>query len=111
MINIVYIAGPMRGYENFNYNAFMNAEALLREEGFKVLNPACLPNDLPEDKYIPICLSMLTQCDAVYLLEGSEFSKGTRVEFAYAKELKKRILAEKVETIIAMEEYYYYGRK
>ena len=107
---IIYIAGPMRGYEDFNKEAFVNAEKQLISEGYKVINPACLPNDLPEDKYVPICLAMLTQCDAVYLLEGAEFSRGTRIEYAYAKELNKKIFAQRVDTVVAMEDYYRYGR-
>lgn len=107
---IVYIAGPMRGFEDFNHSNFNKAEEFLIIEGFKVLNPACLPTDLPEEKYIPICLAMISQCDAIYFLDGAEYSRGSRVEYAYAKELNKKILAERLETIVAMEEYYYYGR-
>lgn len=110
MSTIIYIAGPMRGYNNYNYEAFCNAELELRNKGFKVINPAYLPNDLPEDRYTPICLAMLTQCDAIYLLEGAEFSRGTRIEYAYAKELNKKILAQRVDTVVAMEDYYHYGR-
>lgn len=36
----IYLAGPMRGYKDFNFPAFMEAAAKLRAEGHKVFNPA-----------------------------------------------------------------------
>jgi hypothetical protein len=41
LMNRVYLAGPMRGYSDFNFPAFMAAEALLLEQGaYEVFNPA-----------------------------------------------------------------------
>lgn len=36
----VYLAGPMRGYANFNFPAFDFAAAKLRAQGFDVFSPA-----------------------------------------------------------------------
>lgn len=36
----VYLAGPMRGYANFNFPAFAYARDKLREQGFEVFSPA-----------------------------------------------------------------------
>lgn len=36
----IYLAGPMRGYFNFNFAAFDYAAAKLRDEGFFVFSPA-----------------------------------------------------------------------
>jgi Domain of unknown function (DUF4406) len=42
----VYLFGPMRGYENFNFPAFAAAEAQLCERGHEVFSPAA--RDLAE---------------------------------------------------------------
>lgn len=67
---VVFIAGPMTGYHNFNRDEF-NAEArILEERGFTVLNPAILPDGLQHEQYLQITLSMLEQADGVFLLNG-----------------------------------------
>lgn len=38
----IYIAGPMRGHELYNFPAFDAAEARLRRLGYDVVNPAAL---------------------------------------------------------------------
>lgn len=40
-----YIAGPMRGYPRFNFDAFFEAEANLQRFGYVVVNPARLDLD------------------------------------------------------------------
>ena len=84
---VVYIAGPMTGLPNFNRKAFQNAEKMLRNLGFRPINPAMLPTDLPDESYMPICKAMLEQCQAIYLLSGWEQSKCALQEMQWAMEL------------------------
>lgn len=84
---VVYIAGPMSGLPNFNRKAFYYAEKMLRNLGFRPINPAMLPTDLPEEAYMPICRAMIEQCEAIHLLDGWENSKGALQEMQWAVEL------------------------
>lgn len=88
---IIYIAGPMRGYEDYNTPAFNKMEEQLRELGYLVINPAILPKDLPSETYMPICLTMLRECDAVIMLEGYLNSEGAMIEYCYAIQCGKPV--------------------
>lgn len=110
----IYLAGPMQGYEDFNFPAFDAAADKLRKEGHEVFNPAdkdrerCGENvnksktgnladaeangfDLRvafKDDTDYIC----RHADAIALLPGWEYSGGARAEWALACTLKlKRI--------------------
>jgi nucleoside 2-deoxyribosyltransferase len=94
--NTIYIAGPMRGYPRFNFDAFMEAEARLKEQGWHVLNPAAV--DLSEGFdpdtavvtpemmaiFIKRDLEMVQQADAIALLPGTHKSKGAMAELSLA---------------------------
>ena len=96
----VYIAGPMTGYENFNFDAFYAAEAKLTGMGFYALNPAKLDRSFegwdkyPPEGFVPSRadyirfmdrdLNALQGCDFIYMLKGWEKSKGANVKFTYA---------------------------
>ena len=88
----IYIAGPMTGLPDWNYPAFFEAEAELREQGFQVLNPASSgdPASFPErswSDWIRLALGLLIQCDGVALLDGWEASRGASLEFHVATAL------------------------
>ncbi|EIT0628895.1 DUF4406 domain-containing protein [Escherichia coli] len=96
---VVFIAGPMTGYHNFNRDEF-NAEArILEERGFTVLNPAILPDGLQHEQYLQITLSMLEQADAVFLMNGWEKSTGATREFDRACELGLLFLYQDWESV------------
>lgn len=106
----IYLAGPMRGYENFNFPAFIAAAKELRAAGHEVFNPAerdtaewgeitSLRGD-EEEFAKQVGLSALdmkrrvfyfdsryitTQADAVAVLPGWERSLGAQAEVALAK--------------------------
>ena len=91
MENVIYIAGPMRGLPDLGRRAFSVAEGCLRARGWKVINPACLPPDLPEVCYMPICFAMLHEADAIALLPGWDDSVGASMEADYAEQTGKLI--------------------
>ncbi|HIA1614835.1 TPA: DUF4406 domain-containing protein [Salmonella enterica] len=88
---VVFICGPMTGYENYNRDAFMQAERDLIYWGDSdvVLNPATLPDGLEHEQYLTITRGMIRVSDFVCLLPGWEDSNGARQEVIYA--LKRNI--------------------
>ncbi len=100
----VYLAGPMRGRPNLNFEAFMYAAQRLREQGFEVFSPA--EADLQRwgtmkrvQKHVDIreCLGADTawickHADAVALLPGYGGSFGALAEKALAEALGLTII-------------------
>lgn len=90
----VYLAGPMRGYENYNHPAFDHAAAILRSEGHEVFSPAdedrkLFPNGMPTDLPIRKILKhdinwILDHAEVVAFLPKWKKSRGARFEHAGA---------------------------
>lgn len=83
MNDSIYIAGPMNGDPAYR-DKFNAAESYLIMKGWRVLNPATLPEGLRPSVYMPICLAMVQAADAIVCLAGSERSQGARIESDYA---------------------------
>jgi hypothetical protein len=92
----IYIAGEINGLENFK-ELFQAAEDKLKSQGHLIMNPAILPIGFPYEAYMPICTSMIDQCDAVYMLSNWKDSKGAMVEHAYADATNKLIYYQDFE--------------
>ena len=90
----IYIAGKMNGLPNKGRDAFWEAQITLEEQGHIVLNPAVLPDGLRPEQYLPICLAMLEQADAIYMLRNFENSPGALIEWRYAKYQGKQVILE-----------------
>lgn len=100
----VYIAGPMTGKPNYNFQAFDAAESYLRTTyACKVCNPAIfgalvlrhagqtqIANELAAD----ITMQALKLCTKIYLLNGWEESKGAIREVDYAIKNNMQILKQ-----------------
>lgn len=87
----IYISGPISGLPLETVcNNFTNAEVQLSEQGYEVVNP--LNNGLPTnaiwEEHMRADLKLLLDCDAIYMLEGWEKSRGARIEYALAVDLK-----------------------
>lgn len=114
----IYLAGPMRGYKDFNFPAFMQAAKELRSQGHTVFNPAerDLERDIEEgreptwqsetgdisaaeakgfDRRLAITDDLtyiIQKADAIALLPGWETSKGANAEFWTAKFLDLEVI-------------------
>lgn len=71
---------------------FSQKQKELEELGHIVINPALLPNGLPHNKYMPMCLSMIEGADAVYMFNDWKNSKGALLELAYANYQGKAVI-------------------
>jgi nucleoside 2-deoxyribosyltransferase len=107
----LYLAGPMRGHKYYNFDAFLSAEADLRDMGFNVYNPAridmeagfdpySLPCDwdwhaLPEgssmEEYMARDLPLVMKSDAVACLPEWSGSSGASAEVAVANACGKDV--------------------
>lgn len=87
----IYIAGKINGLKNYR-EVFKAAEDKLIAGGNTVMNPAVLPEGFDYEIYLPICMLMLQACDAVYMLNNWENSKGAKVELQFAKAQGKEII-------------------
>jgi hypothetical protein len=101
-IRSCYLAGPMRGYEEFNFPAFHKQAAWLRANGWKVVSPAELDEDEeaatgvavdPADfaRLMGRDLAAVCAAEAVVLMDGWEGSTGARLEAVTAVEVGKPV--------------------
>lgn len=94
----LYLSGPMTGYKNYNYDAFNQAAAELREWGHYVVNPAEM-DELEElslwSDYLRRDLKCVLECQGVATLPNWECSKGAALEVYVAQALSMLVLPYK----------------
>ncbi|MBO7280574.1 MAG: DUF4406 domain-containing protein [Bacteroidaceae bacterium] len=75
------------------YGNFSNAERTLASMGYEVVNPMkiCKKN-WSWLRCMIKCLWAITFCDKIYQLDNWKESRGARIEYKWAKFLRKRIL-------------------
>lgn len=83
--DLVYIAGPMTGIEDFNRPAFWMMEHAIKLREAQVMSPAHYENlSLPYEWYMRNDIAMLLKCNVVVFLCGWKKSKGAKVEHRVA---------------------------
>ena len=99
----VYIAGPMTGYDNWNFPAFFEAQRQLESLGYEVINPAHNDGDTIEkalesaghpdrpnhawSDYMRRDLPHVMEVDMLCLLPGWRDSRGAQLEVHVARAL------------------------
>ena len=91
-----YIAGPMRGHDEYNFPNFFKAEKILKALGHIGINPARHDKELGFDPTGPVTqqylrdamawdLGQVCRADGVVVLSGWHSSRGARAEVAAAR--------------------------
>ena len=92
-----YVAGPMTGLKNFNFESFDRARDILEKRGWEVISPADIDRAegyVTEDEWGNVTqterfnrkkvlrqdFAELLECEAVFMLPGWEHSEGARLE-------------------------------
>lgn len=96
----IYLAGPMAGYPERNYPAFMRAAKALRDLGYEVYNPAEYEanerfkgkedrSEFPlREAFTEYTNYILNRADIIALLPGHEKSVGATAELSLARVVK-----------------------
>jgi hypothetical protein len=84
----LYVAGPMSGYEGFNYPAFFDAEHSLVNAGYAVLNPARNPKQASWDDYMRAAIAQVIAADGIAVLPDWQMSAGAALEVHIAHALR-----------------------
>jgi hypothetical protein len=87
-----YLAGPMTGLPNFNYDGFERAKQQLEDHMLEIVSPHSKFKD--EDEfirkershafYMAHAINLLMTCNAIILMPGWSKSRGARTEFELA---------------------------
>ena len=97
-----YIGGPMRGYPNWNFEAFHTGAKMMRAFGYKAIDPAAedekagitpgakITRDMCK-YWVEKDVAFLLKADAIVLLPGWEHSTGATAELAIARWLMLRV--------------------
>lgn len=98
----VYIAGPMVGYEDFNSKQFERIENILKKSGYEVVNPDFITKKLVAElgrhptrqECLKADFHALTNCDAIFMLNGWSHSPGANKERQLALDCGMQIYYE-----------------
>lgn len=92
----IYISGKITGLHPRDYRAkFKKAAKMLREAGHTVVDPSRMDvYKLTYAQYMAIDTTLLSFCDAIYMLDNWQDSNGARLEKEYAESLGLKVMYE-----------------
>ena len=87
----IFISGKVSGIEYYvAYQTFANADRMLSQQGYNVINPMKIcKKRWSWLRCMAVCLWHLTWCHKIYQLDNWRDSCGARIEYKWAKLLKK----------------------
>lgn len=90
----VFLSGQVSGLEYYvAYQTFANADRLLSQQGYKVINPMKIcKKHWSWLRCMAKCLWAIIFCDKIYQLPGWQESRGARMEYKWGRFLRKKIL-------------------
>jgi hypothetical protein len=107
-----YLAGPMTGYEHFNYPAFERNMHELEGEAVTIKSPHTIP--WPEEPQegeelwqtmMRKALAMLLTCNGIILMRGWTESKGALVEYNIATALRMPVYFLDGKYVVPMHDH------
>lgn len=102
----VYISGAITGTSDY-LERFQKAENYLVSKGFTVVNPARVNKEMPSDttwkEYMVMSFCMLSLCDAIYMLNGWENSRGATIEHNYAVAYGIPVMEESLHVLQSLQ--------
>ena len=84
---VLFVSGPMTGFDGGNHAEFERATQELREKGYWVLNPARQPPGLAYREYTRRAVKDIYRSSGLALLPGWDFSPGAAREYGIATRL------------------------
>lgn len=104
----IYISIPITGHDEHKQREKADlAKAMLSRAGHKAVSPFDIyaGHDPQYADYLCADLRTLADCDAIYLCDSWQFSRGCRIEANFAKEFNKQFMYER--QIEKPSEYYF----
>ena len=88
MMQIIYIAGPITGVEDYQ-ERFAQAVAEVKAAGFLTISPADHPRGLTNAEYMRLSFAAIDAADGVLFLPDWPLSKGATLEHLYCEYTNK----------------------